>query len=359
MILGGLAVLIVAGVVLLLVLRGGGPKRSAHGRATTAGAAGSGNQALHAAQAGGALPLGAVVAGPGGGDCAQGDDCQELSVHCPNVSHDARALVTIGKVAAPHGVVVLFSGGDGAGEFGGGRPAAAQFLDDVHAQGLETVAIRWPTGWLQASAGEEVGPALLACRPASVVSWAHDSIFAPLHLPESPGRCGFCVAGSSGGASQVSYSLSFYGLADAVDEAVIMSGPPHAALAKGCLADPADLRYAFAPAHAAIIDESYGFKAADGPCQRHDPAFTARWNKDSVDLGGSDYRYPKTRVVFLIGGSDQSEAPVLGEDYAARLHAAGSPMVDSEKVPGAGHDLDLEESGLASLQHVLLPGGVG
>jgi hypothetical protein len=284
--------------------------------------------------------------------------CQGFTISCPFPKEPIEGALDIGKaVGSPRGVVLLFSGGRGTSEWGDRQGPSAQFIDDLQGSGLTTVRVRWLSPWLFAAAGEQVGPAKLACRPATVARWVYDNVYAAMGLSRSPGSCGFCVAGDSGGASQAAYLLSHYGMASIIDVAVLASGPPHAALAMGCLHRSEDRDLWYTAYSTPIIDSSYGFLQGDGPCARHDASFADQWNKDSVDTGGSDYAYPSTRVVFLFGEQDRSEGPSHGEFFLARLREEGAPDLSAENVPGMGHLVANYLSGLDALKQALLEGG--
>jgi hypothetical protein len=253
------------------------------------------------------------------------------------------------------GVVMFFSGGAGT-EWWAYTPPALDFLNGLRRDGFTVVQVRWIDPWLVAAPGEQAGPARLACRPATTIQWVHDNLYVSLSNPGlKKGECGFCITGQSGGASQVSYALSHYGLEDIVDAVIPTGGPPHAALAKGCLRNPGEDAYWFAsPGPAFVIDLSYGYRG-NGPCSRHDPAFTARWQQDSVDTGGSDYVHAgKTRIHFILIAGDPTVAPAHALDYAARLRPApASPWVTVQSVPGTEHEIVRSPEGLAALGEAL------
>lgn len=306
---------------------------------------------------GGALPLGSfALTGESDPQCAAGWECIGFSVSCPNVEREQLGWFWIGAASAPpRGLVAFFSGAGGNDAWTQGSAIAEAKLDDLRSTGFEVVQVRWrQKGWLAASAGERVGPAGLACKPATAVAWLHDNRYARMGVDAGPGRCGFCLTGNSGGASQIAYVLSHYGLAGRIDAVIPSSGPPHAALTKGCLRDPAHQAYWF-PGAASVIDSSYGFTSGTGPCVNHDASWVATWDRDSVDLGGSSYRYPTTRVHFLIPETqDDVVAAAHGADYAAQVKAAGSPWVREQVVAGMGHDIYLSSAGLAALEAAIL-----
>jgi len=257
------------------------------------------------------------------------------------------------------GLVLFFSGGGGTGWWAGGRSSPAhRFLADLRTAGLGTVEVRWRSGWLAAEPGEEAGAAQLACRPATVLAWSYDNLFLPLSVsrPER-GVCGFCATGNSGGASQVAYALTHYGLDRILDVVVPTGGPPHAAQAKGCLRPGGGPDYWYdSHGNARAIDAAYGFVEhddGDGPCARHDPAFEPRWSADSVDAPGADFSHPTTRVQVILGEGDRTVAPAHARDYAARLTEAGTPRFGLQVVPEADHSVRASEEALTALAAVL------
>jgi hypothetical protein len=243
-------------------------------------------------------------------------------------------------------MAVFFSGSIGH-EWWALEPGSIAFLERLRTAGFVTVQVRWPAGWSIAAPGEDAGSGRLACRPASMTKWIHDQRFLPLHVPTRPaGECGFCITGNSGGASQVSYALSFYGLDTILDGVFPTSGPPHAAQDKGCLLRQGEGVYNYG-SQATIIDQASGF-TTNGPCQRHDISFLPRWLAESVDTGGNDFFHPATRLHFIHSDVDVPATP-HGLDYIARVRAAGTPLFREQIVVGMPHRLQLSAAGLDAL----------
>ncbi len=306
----------------------------------------------------GPRPLGTLVlTAEQDSTCPAGHSCQGFVVRCPSVSHDATGFLgVLPPDGTPRGVVMLFGGGAGRGWWSESSDLGGPFVEGLRSDGFVVVQTSWETGWSAAAPGEQTDPAVLACRPATVVDWVHAHHWTPGDPVGPVGRCGFCVTGNSGGASQVSYALSHYGLEPILDAVIPTSGPPHAALDKGCLRRPGEEAYWYSPDSARTIDSSYGFYGGGGPCETHDPAFTARWLGGAVDTGGDDYVHPATRVHFIFGGLDGGNAPDLGRDYRARLEAAGSPLVSEVEVPTMPHSVQASPDGLAALRDAILAG---
>jgi hypothetical protein len=313
--------------------------------------------------AGGApLPLGTVtLTSDSDPTCPAGHTCQGVQVTCPAVSRPARAFLATAPATAPvRGLVMLASGGGGTGWWSGGGGLAASFVDSLRADGFVVVQLRWVDPWLASAPGEDAGSGHLACRPATIFKWVHDKQFVPLGVPAATiGTCGFCISGNSGGASQVSYALTFYGLASILDAVVPTSGPPHAAQAKGCLRNAGQEAYWYDASATATIDSSYGFAAGQGPCATHDASFIPRWDAESADTGGNDFFYPRTRVVVILGGQDASSAPPHARDFAARLNLAGTPYLTLQTVTNMAHPIQQSSDGLAALHAALLATGGG
>jgi len=300
-----------------------------------------------------ALALGTVrTTAANARDCPRGVVCRGIEVDCPGIP-TARAFAGVASpVGTPRGVLLFTSGGSGMG-FALEARSRGDLLEQLVDDGFEVVQVSWDVNWLESGPGIDAGTDRLGCRPATVVRWVHDTYFAPLRIPRSlNGRCGFCISGNSGGASQSSYPLSHYGLDAILDAVVPTGGPPHAALARSCLG-PAGDPATFADDTRQFIDRGFGFFDGRGPCFRRDASFTSRWNQAAVSTGGSDYLHPQTRIHFVFGAEDGPMQAIAG-DYVARLRSAGSPWVDSQVVPGTGHNTTGTEQGRAAVRAAIL-----
>lgn len=308
------------------------------------------------------LPLGSVaLTSATDSSCPTGHTCQGIQVSCPNIQQPARAfLATAQPTAQVRGLVMLMTGGGGTSWWSEASSLASSFVDTLRADGFIIVQLRWVDPWLASAPGEDAGSGQLACRPATVFKSVHDNQFAPLGLPQQAiGRCGFCITGNSGGASQVAYALSFYGLDSILDAVIPTSGPPHAAQARGCLRNASEEAYWYDAGASDTIDSSYGFASGQGPCSHHDPSFVSRWDAESADTGGNDFFYPRTRVEVILGGQDTSSAPAHARDFATRLDLAGTPYVTLQVVPNMAHPIQQSQDGLAALRAALLASAGG
>lgn len=304
---------------------------------------------------GGALPLGTVTVAEEAGRCPAGSSCSVVEVACPGLREPIRGHVSRAEASGdPRGLVMFFSGGPGKQWYSGSGADPEGAFGRLQSQGLEIVQVRWGAqGWLRAADGEEVGPAQLACRPATVIKWVHDTWYDELGVTPDAGVCGFCLTGTSGGASQITYAITHFGLGDVVDAAIPTSGPPHAALAKGCVPGPGEEAYLFPGSARQVIDGSYGARRAGGPCANADEGFEASFERDSVDTGGSDYEYPSTRIHFIVSPRDETVA-LRARDLSDTLRQAGSPWVTLEEVEGMGHDIQRSADGMEALVAAVL-----
>jgi hypothetical protein len=300
-----------------------------------------------------------VLSGPV--QCADGN-CYEIRVTCPEVAAPARARL---KVVAPNSnpprsTILFTTGGFGFGLYGDGAAESRRTLANLVAAGFRTVQLEWIDSWLVASPGKEEGHVRLGCRPATVARWVHD------HLHEPSPAAAFCATGQSGGASQVSYMLSHYGLEEILAAVVPSGGPPMGRIDRGC-SGPDDLAYIRNEAMRKLIDTGFGFvppgdirttNPADvppGPCARGDLSYHEKFREASVASGEGDYFYPHTMVFFVVEGIDSGGAAALGATYYDLLVKSGSPLLGRTVVPGVDHSgLIRTRTGTETIRDVLL-----
>ena len=349
------AVVLAAVVVFAVVAAGGGDLPGPpNGRATTGPTTASPTTVPTDTQLREPLPIGTIepAAFDEGDPCPEGHDCRQFVVSCPAVQEPARVSIAVARPdGEARGTVAFFSGGGGR-DWWGSEGSSGETLQEIRGEGLATVQVRWKDEWLGATQGDRAGPERLACRSATVIRWIHDEVHERLGAGGEPGRCGFCLTGTSGGASQIAFALAFYGQGELVDVLVPTGGPPHAALDKGCRRDPQDREFWYVGASTRTIDASWGFRGGrEGPCVANDESFTETWRRSSVELGGSDYDYP-TRVVVIVGERDRILPHARA--YVDRLSESGTE-VTLEVVPGMGHSIADSPQGLEVLARALRP----
>jgi hypothetical protein len=291
-------------------------------------------------------PLGTFTAGPGNtADCPAGFTCNDFKVVCPGIAN-AKGTIADQKptVTATRLVVLLSAGGGNIWWSAIGDPAlVSPFLQSLLDNGTEIIQIKWSTPWEAAPSGVSYGQEAVGCRPATAINWLHSNYATPK----------FVVAGSSGGASQLGYAITSYGLAAVIDNAIFVSGPPMAAISKGCLNQSG---YSYNLDNARRIDSSYGYNngVPPGPCELHDATFADTWIANSVETGGASYLYPTTIVNFIVGGADNTGAPNHASDYFNVLSANQQPSMTWQVVPAMAHTVQSSQDGLNALLAAIL-----
>lgn len=302
-----------------------------------------------------ALPTGTFTETGGGGSCWPGFSCSGFRVTCSGLKESATGDMARRTASNARGTVVFFQDGGGAAYVRENADTEA-LMENLHDAGFTLVQIRWDEPWYKSAAGESAGFAKVACRPATVVKWVEQHLY--VERSHAGGACGFCLMGVSGGASAISYTTTYYGMDSIVDALIMAGGPPHAAMAKGCLGT-GGAGYLYPKHTATNMDDAYGFAGSGGgPCEQRDEGFVDRWNADSPDTGGSDYASPATRFTFLFGDQDNTVGPPHGRDFADKIESVGS--ADVREIAGMPHEPYASAAGLAAVKSAILgSGGAG
>ena len=275
-----------------------------------------------------------------------GEECYEIRITCPEVAVPARARL---KVGGPSGGVlkgtILFTTGGMGTDLYEGSQQSRRLLTELSAAGFRTVQLQWIDSWLLGSPGREEGHVRLACRPATVARWVHE------HLHEQGPSTAFCATGHSGGAAQVSYMLSHYGLEKILAAVVPTGGPPMGRMDRSCARnDPANATVAFPDWATRIIDAGFGFlprgdpgsfnpfqAPASGPCAKGQASFGEKFRRASVASGEGNYVYPRTMVWFVFEGIDDTHAVAMGTTYYDLLVKESSTLVRKTVIPDVTH----------------------
>jgi hypothetical protein len=315
-------------------------------------------------------PLGKVEVLSGPTPCS-GGNCYEIRVTCPEVAEPASARLKVTAVGdSPRGTILLTTGALGT-QLYESTAETARILNDLSTAGFRTVQLQWINPWLLGSAGKEEGHARLGCRPATVARWVHDT------LHQRSASTAFCATGHSGGAAQVSYMLSHYGLEEILASVVPTGGPPMARMDRSC-ARPDDKNagkngsMTFPEWATRIIDAGFGFlppggpqsfapnelAPAVGPCARDEPSFREKLRQASVASGDGDYVHPRTMVAFVFEAIDDSHAVAMGTTYHDLLIEKKSPLVQKTIIPDVSHSgpkgLYNNRSGADKVRDILL-----
>ncbi len=296
------------------------------------------------------LPLGAVIVLAPAYSCGTDSFCYDIELTCPNVLLPAKASLRVASdpLVASRGAILLTSGGEGFGFYGDEAAEAPRILADMRAAGFTTVELRWIDSWLQGSSPAE-GQALLACRPATVARWVHDNLYAL-----GTGTA-FCATGNSGGAAQIMYSMTHYGLESLYSLVVPTGGPPMSRIDWGCLPgtgpDP-DAEYE--PSGAETIDLGYGFPKGAGPCSLQDSSYVTIFQEASEAFGLHDYFFPNTLVWLVLGDQDLKVAPAQAAILLDRLIQEQSPLIQQSVAPNTPHNVPSTVEGADLIRDILL-----
>lgn len=287
-------------------------------------------------------------------DCPSGYECSVFEVNCTG-SEPARGVIAYAPYTGdrPKGLIMFFKGGEGRA-YWTTPPEADQMAEDFRKTGFSIVQVKWNDSWLLSSPGIDAGIAHLAGRPATVITQVYKEYYKPLEKSiADKDFVGFCLTGNSGGASQISYALSHYGLDSILDVVVPTGGPPHAILAKSMLQNPGEEPYWYGDERRIFIDKGFGYFDNNGPGLRLDSSFVERWNEESVATGGNDYYHPETRLHFIIGADDR-DMYYVSKDYIYRLFEEGNPDITFEIVPGTPHNVLKTGVGRAALKNAII-----
>jgi Bacterial TSP3 repeat len=296
-----------------------------------------------------ARPLGTYTAGGDDtGTCMSGSTCTDFTVACPGIGTIDGVLAVAEPTAAPTGVVLLHGGGGGVGFWGDSTMAGASVRSLVN-RGFVVVQPLWRHGW--SSADGPWGAPLLSCRPATVMKYVYDTIYAPLGLTPAPHACGFCVSSNSAGAGGLAYAMNQYGLGALVDRAVFSSGPPHAQIATGCLGD--DPTKLYRDEAMSFMDDTYGFHQ-DGPCTLHDPSYADAFVRDSVETTGRNAFPGAVSFVLSLDPTDTARYHAL---FWGELLRVGGTEINSTLLPDMPHKVQESRPGLAAVEAALVATG--
>ena len=311
-------------------------------------------------------PLGKVDVLSGPAPCT-GGYCYEIRVTCPELTDSARARLKVAAVGdAPKGTILFTTGAFGT-QLYESTPETSRILSDLATAGFRTVQLQWIDSWLLGSPGKQEGHVRLGCRPATVARWVYDT------LHPGAASTAFCATGHSGGAAQVAYMLSHYGLEDILASVVPTGGPPMARMDRSCARDDGkNANMTFPDWASQIIDAGFGFlppggpqsivpnalPPASGPCARDEPAFREKLRQASVASGDGDYQYPRTMVWFVFEGIDDTHAVAMGTTYHDLLLERKSPLVQKTTIPDVSHSgprgLYNSRSGADKVRDILL-----
>jgi hypothetical protein len=290
-----------------------------------------------------------LLAGP-----FQCDDqnCYNVSVNCPDITQDITATLKVGEPISNtlQGTILFVTGWTGTYYFDGG-PEPHRIIGELRASGYRTVQLKWANNWWLADIGIPEGHARLACRPASVIRWVYDNL-----NQENP-KTAFCASGNSNGASQISYAMAQYDLADLFSAIELDGGPNWSRLDAACLQDdPAYQSLWFDDNERNLTDWAFGDPYNDnvGPCASQDVDFREQFQDASLAYGQWQYFYPKTMVWFLFGESDTTITKAHGLYFYNYLLNFRSQLVNMDIVPNTDHIVSETQEGADMIRDIFL-----
>ena len=202
------------------------------------------------------------------------------------------------------------------------------------------------TGWFGAPKGQKWGFKTQANHVATALKALHDMLAVPIVVPMQ-------VAGGSGGCAAISYSISFYDIDQYLSRAVLISGPPFAAIDEGCTQVAG---WQYAGDATSLTDTANGEQnPLTQPCTLHstDPAWVAWWEQDSVEVGGR-YFYPTTQIDFIEGAKDnQQEIKSRENAFFGLIRDSGQTLLSFALFSDMQHEVQKSATAMQYLGSVL------
>ena len=243
------------------------------------------------------------------------------------------------------GTIAMYTGGLGTFFYSENEQGNA-IIEESLKKGYRVIQIKWNEGWFKGSEEKREGFRKLAVHPASITQYVFDNLVEK----DKP----FILFGGSGGAAQIAYMLSFYGIDTITDKAIVFSGFWMGRLDIGCFdAKPLNSRLHYSERARTSIDQSLGFnQETKGPCELYDTSYNDMYKNSSISYGGN-YFYPSTKVYLIYGGNDEVGALNQGLTYYEQLSSARSPNVHMQVIEGVGHGILRDSLGFETLRKIL------
>ena len=289
------------------------------------------------------LDLGEIDLNPVSDTC-ETSKCFQFSSSSSRVFETKTGILRIDEPeSAPIGTITMCSGGNG-NKFYSDTNAGKSIIEESLEQGYRVIQVKWIEGWFTGSKENREGFRNLAVHPASITQYIFDNLVEK----DKP----FILIGSSGGAAQIAYMLSFYGMDNIVDKAIVIAGFHMGRLDIGCFdSNSLNSRLHYSEGARRVIDQSLGFYGeVKGPCELRDTTYNDIYMNSSISYGGN-YYYPNTRVHLIHGGNDPHLSQ--GLTYYEQLVAAKSPFVHMEVVEGSGHGILWDSLGYETIRKTL------
>lgn len=262
-------------------------------------------------------------------------ECHVLAVTCGALPERVAKLRRF-RPQNPKGTIVFLTGGVGNQAYSGGSPVTDQTVESVVEAGYEAIEVAWEGegGWATGVSGAGFRSAM--CAPAEVVRW--------ISSHKASESKALCAEGGSGGAFQIAYGLSVYGLEEVLDMVVLTAGPPVSRLDVACLGtDDPQLKPSVWPDSiartwaGALVDGVMGWSQNGDYCKKGTASEQAlkQLRADSLvsPTEERDYAYPRTKVNFVNSQADGTHANHQARLYFEKVTSAKAWYV----IPGDSH----------------------
>lgn len=271
--------------------------------------------------------------------------CYEFETSSELTAEARSGVIRINEPKNLKGILIMYYWGFGDGFYSSDSISSTLITEWLNA-GYRIIQVKWDTAWF---AGSQAGEGFknLAVHPASITSEIINR-FSEIDKP-------MVLYGGSGGAAQIAYILSFYGLDKKVDAAILWGGFWMGRLDLGCLGQnelQRHLHYSDMAKNA--IDMTYGYDGeTKGPCASRDTTYAHSFLENSISFGGN-YYYPDTEMHLYYAGNDGLGALNHGLTYYEQLISNRSPRVHMEVVDGSPHGMIWSETGRQKINKSVL-----
>ena len=290
------------------------------------------------------LPIGKVVMVEKPLRCEDGM-CYEFETSSELTADAQSGVIRINEPENLKGTLIMYYWGLG-NDFYSSDSTSSSMMTEWLNSGYRIIQVKWDTGWFVGSQ-ERDGFRNLAVHPASITKEII-SRFSEIDKPT-------VLYGGSGGAAQIAYMLSFFGLDKNVDAAILWGGFWMGRLDIGCLdQDPLQSHLHYSDMARNTVDASYGYDLeTQGPCALRDTTYFDSFLENSISSGGN-YYYPDTEMHLYYAGKDGLGALNQGLTYYEQLISNGSPRVHMEVVDGSPHGIIWNETGRQKINKSVL-----
>lgn len=291
------------------------------------------------------LDLGEIDFNPKPDTCGT-SKCYRFSSSSLQVFENKNGII---KIDEPEGAIIgtiaMYTGGMGTNFYSDYKPGK-NLIEESLSKGYRIIQIKWNEGWFKGSMENQEGFRKLAVHPATITQF----IFENFVEEDKP----FILFGSSGGAAQIAYMLSFYGIDNIADKAIVFAGFWMGRLDIGCFDNnPLNSQLHYSERARSAIDQSLGFNSdIKGPCELRDTSYYDIYKNSSISYGGN-YYYPNTSINLVYGGNDQVGALNQGLTYYEQLATARSPSVHMQIIEGAGHGILWDSLGFETIRKIM------